>query len=297
MALPEPSQTDLENWTASCVVTGHLVAALRGQVELRTADQLACLQEGWTTVWRRVQRRAEEALTAALEGFLVLHARQLRRATKIGAWLTVQPSTVNGKELGAQEWRNVFFLRYGLHPPDLPTHCNGCQAKFCISHALDYKKDGLVMACHNKLRDKVVDLAGKAFTPSHVRDDPLIYSGRAVKRTKAAPSGAGGTNSNAEVQLTEVTKQKGYLKFCDLWQQGTDSVHYMRVVNTDVPMHRNKDPVSCLQDAERGGKRMYLEACLQQRRHFSPFVASVDGLLGVEATATLKRLASHLATK
>ena len=42
---------------------------------------------------------------------------------------------------------------------------------------------------------------------------------------------------------------------------------------------------------------MYLEACLQQRQHFSSFVASVDGLLGVEATATLKRLASHLATK
>ena len=42
---------------------------------------------------------------------------------------------------------------------------------------------------------------------------------------------------------------------------------------------------------------MYLETCLQQRRHFSPFVASVDGLLGVEATITLKRLASRLATK
>ena len=42
---------------------------------------------------------------------------------------------------------------------------------------------------------------------------------------------------------------------------------------------------------------MYLEACLQQRRHFSPFVASVDGLLGVEATATLKRIASLLTTK
>ena len=42
---------------------------------------------------------------------------------------------------------------------------------------------------------------------------------------------------------------------------------------------------------------MYLEACLHQRRHFSPFVASVDGLLGVEATATLKRIASCLATK
>ena len=42
---------------------------------------------------------------------------------------------------------------------------------------------------------------------------------------------------------------------------------------------------------------MYLEAFLQQHRHFSPFVASVEGLLGVEATATLKRIASRLATK
>ena len=71
----------------------------------------------------------------------------------------------------------------------------------------------------------------------------------------------------------------------------------MRVVNTDAKYHMTKDPERCLQEAERGKKNKYLEACLQQRRHFSPFVASVDGLLGVEATATLKRIASRLATK
>ena len=42
---------------------------------------------------------------------------------------------------------------------------------------------------------------------------------------------------------------------------------------------------------------MYLEACLQQRWHFSPFVALVDELMGLEAMATLKRIASRLATK
>ena len=42
---------------------------------------------------------------------------------------------------------------------------------------------------------------------------------------------------------------------------------------------------------------MYLEACLQQCRHFSPFFASLDGLLGMEATATLKRLVICLSTK
>ena len=40
-----------------------------------------------------------------------------------------------------------------------------------------------------------------------------------------------------------------------------------------------------------------MEACLQKRRHFYPFFASVDGLLGVEAMDTLKMVASRLATK
>ena len=101
LALPDPSQTAPKNWTASCVIAGHLVAAFRGQMKLRMADHSACLQEGRTAVRRRGQRRAEEALTTALERAPVLHARQLRRATKTGAWLTVQPSTVNGTELGA----------------------------------------------------------------------------------------------------------------------------------------------------------------------------------------------------
>ena len=29
LALPNPTQTAPENWTVSCVITGHLVAALR----------------------------------------------------------------------------------------------------------------------------------------------------------------------------------------------------------------------------------------------------------------------------
>ena len=42
---------------------------------------------------------------------------------------------------------------------------------------------------------------------------------------------------------------------------------------------------------------MYLEAFLQQRRHFSPFVMLVGGFMGEKATETLKRLATRLATK
>ena len=90
------------------------------------------------------------------------------------------------------------------------------------------------------------------------------------------------------MQPPEVTEQKGDLLIRDLWQQGTDSVNDMRVVNTDTLTHTTKDLEKSPHEAERGEKRIYLEACLHQRQHFFPFVASVDGLLGVEAAATLK---------
>ena len=91
----------------------------------------------------------------------------------------MQPSTVNGTELGAHEWRDALFLWYSLEPLDLPTHCDGCHAKFSISHALDCKRDGLFMASHDELCDGVADLAGKsphphtcATTPSYTQVAP-----------------------------------------------------------------------------------------------------------------------------
>ena len=113
----------------------------------------------------------------------------MRQAAKTGAWLTVLLSTVNGTELGAQEWLEALLLRYGLDPPDLLKYCDGCKVRFSISHTLDCKKGGLVTERHNELRDGVADLARKAFTPTLVRDDPLIYSSRAVSRTKPTTAG------------------------------------------------------------------------------------------------------------
>ena len=77
----------------------------------------------------------------------------------------------------------------------------------------------------------------------------------------------------------------------------TDSVHGMRVVSTDDKSHQAKTPEKCFQEADRAKKNMYLEACLQQRRHFSPLVASIDVILGVEVGAALKMLVILIAKK
>ena len=105
-------------------------------------------------------------------------------------WVIGQESkaAVNGTELGAQEWLDALFLRYGLDPPDLPRYCNGCNATFAICHALDCKWGGLVTARHKELRDGVMDLAGKYFTPSHVSNNSLIFAGCAMKMLKKNPA-------------------------------------------------------------------------------------------------------------
>ena len=146
------------------------------------------------------------------------------------------------------------------------------------------------MARHNELRDRVTDLAGKEFTPSHVRDDPIIFAGCAIPRPEAKPARTTGTTDRDNAPLPKSTEQKGDLLIRDLWHNRTDSVHKMRVVDIDAKSHSAKPPEKFLQEAERAKKRMY-----RKRINFSPSIASVYGLLSVEAKGTLKRIASCLA--
>ena len=91
----------------------------------------------------------------------------------------------------------------------------------CLHKAEKGKKKMYLEAClqqRHELLDGVADLAGKAFTPSHVRDDPLIYSGRDVSSTKPTPAGSTKPNSTGETPAApEVTEQKGELLIPDLW--------------------------------------------------------------------------------
>ena len=46
IALPNPTQTAVANWTASCIITRHLVAALRGTSEFRLRDHALLMGGG-----------------------------------------------------------------------------------------------------------------------------------------------------------------------------------------------------------------------------------------------------------
>ena len=80
------------------------------------------------------------------------------------------------------------------------------------------------------------------------------------------PAGSNISKSSETITAApEVTEQKGELLIWDLWQQGTEIVYDMRVVNTDALSYVRKMLEKCHHEAKRGKKKMSLEACLQQR--------------------------------
>ena len=101
-----------------------------------------------------------------------------------GQWLSTLPSTVNGTDLSVVEFQDALHLSYARTPPGLQPNCDGCGHQLTVRHALSCKKGGLVHSRHNEIRDELVDLASKAFSPSAVRDEPKIYIGRAPEEKK-----------------------------------------------------------------------------------------------------------------
>ena len=81
------------------------------------------------------------------------------------------------------------------------------------------------MLLRNELCDGFFNLESETFTTTHVRDDPKIYTGWAVFGGKDKLKGS---SSKDEGQL------KGYILIRDLYTQGTDSIHDMRIMNTSA---------------------------------------------------------------
>jgi hypothetical protein len=214
-------------------------------------------------------------------------SRSIQRGQLTSAWLTVLPSIVNGTELSAAEFRDALTIRYSELPSNFPHKCEGCDAHFTLQHVLGCKKGGLVIFCHNEVQDKLAHLVTKAFTPSAVHNKPLIQSCCAVDKD---------TNHQEPTTQEAAPKDKqGDLLIQDFWTRGTDCILDVHVTDTDAESYCKRPPAKVLESQEREKKHKYLKNCLEQQHHFTPFVCSVDGLLGQEAATFSKRLTAKLA--
>ena len=67
-------------------------------------------------------------------------------------WLTALPIKDHGFALYKLAFRDALALRYGWQPSHLPLECV-CGLDFTVNHAMNCPRGGLIIQCHNKLRD------------------------------------------------------------------------------------------------------------------------------------------------
>jgi hypothetical protein len=167
MALPDPTKSAESNYEAGVLFNSHLLAALRGTEVFRSTEHVAVIKAVRSELTSRKKKTHDSALHSVLTKLSCDLRRTVERGKQTGQWLSITPSTFNGTELSAQEFRDALLLRYGRSPGDLPSHCDGCGQKSGIQHALECKNGGKVIKRHNEIRDELADIAARL--SSHLR--------------------------------------------------------------------------------------------------------------------------------
>ena len=297
-----PTESAAIRHQASAACTAILTDSLIESTPLCMGDHQTAMREGRTSVRTSGTAIACSTLDSICATMSPLDSRRTRRNEEAGAWLSIQPTYTNGLSLSKDEWRDGVRMRYGLELKDLQKKCDGCGCRFSVEHALKCKQGGLVVGRHNEVRDECGALAIQALSANRVRDEPKIVIGHDNERSQApASANTHGTTSNPSPPTPTHHDghffDRGDLLVQGLWDKHTACVLDIRVTDTDQPSYRGSTPEQVIAAQERSKKSLYMERCHENRRHFSPYVCCVSGLLGKEAKEYNKRLAALLAKK
>ena len=148
------------------------------------------------------------------------------------------------------KFRDALHLRYCKTPPNLPTHCNGCGAKFSISHGLECKKGGLLMQLYDEIKFELQVLAANLLSATNQNSAQVVA--QMLKRTKECLY----HQKKVEIYLLGIS---GNIKLITLW-----------TCISRILMHQSTFIGNLPHESER--RRKYLQACLDQHRRFSLFV-------------------------
>ena len=297
LGLPDPVQSAAESHMSSAVGTSLLATSLRDGAQLDVAAHCKQVSHGRKSSQQRKATNSEELLESLCDGATAREKRRLERARETGGWLNILPDSLNGTELSSEEFRDSIRIRLGFTPTALPEKCDGCGHCFTVEHALTCKKGGLVLLRHNDLAAEWHELCATALTPSAVSDEPLIHSGRVITQGNNGSGLNAGRRGPSNGNNPDPRELRGDISAHGFWRRGTTAIFDVRIADTDAPSYRGQDPKKVLARHEKEKKDKYLDACIERRRQFTPLVYSVDGLMGSEARAASKRLASHLANK
>ena len=137
MSIFNPTNPIISPYTTSINITKHLTSSIikKEKFNINTHSSEAKLYK--TEHEKERTNLANEILHNNLSKLDTTTKRRITRGGKTGAWLSVNPRTINGLTLSPQEFRDGLAIRYNTNPINLPKKCDGCGEDYNINHALN----------------------------------------------------------------------------------------------------------------------------------------------------------------
>ena len=174
----------------------ELVRAVTGGGAFSNYDHLRTLGEERHDGKKDREAAYETKLKGLVRDLKGTDKRLIQRAKRTGAWLSVRGTTVSGTVLSATELWYFLCALYNVSTLNLQRHCYGCGTSFRVTHTLSCSTGGLVIAHHNKIRDKLLYLSLRAFTSSSILAEPIIHQGCTISEQEIRQ----GSNKDKEMR-------------------------------------------------------------------------------------------------
>ena len=127
---------------------------------------------------------------------------------------------------------------------------------------------------HNELRDLNIELVKSAGFTQTVKE-PIVKE----------------TNKNGEGGLRADWSVRGF------WEHQREALFDCRIFNADAISYVNTPITTLLENQRNEKKKQYNNTVEDRRGTFTPFIATCDAILDVEAEHYIKRLSSYLSEK
>ena len=115
IGVPSPTTTADDRHTASATCTTVLTDSLIAATPLCMGDHLAAMSAGRANTRTTGIATADSTLSQLIVGMSPPEARRAEQNKEAGAWISIQPTFVNGLSLSKDEWRDgIRIMRYGL---------------------------------------------------------------------------------------------------------------------------------------------------------------------------------------
>ena len=138
---------------------------------------------------------------------------------------------------------------------------------------------------HNKIHDKLLYLSQRAFTSAYVRAEPIIHQGRTISEQEMRQ----GSEKYKDTQR--------YVMVQGLWDCQVGAIIDVKIGDAYADTYTYEPITALLARWENIKKYKDGKHCHDQQKHFSPFVLSVDGMLGREALVLISQLSRFMSEK